>query len=115
MRRFTTPVSYTHLDVYKRQSNYYTITNGVRYYNIMTDFADSAARVCAPTAATNLCKYWYLRNPSEYGNLLKGNSWNNAFDSLAEDVYKRQEQQYLGGGIFCADYGICNVRADVVL
>lgn len=65
-------------------SNYYTITNGVRYYNIMTDFADSAARVCAPTAATNLCKYWYLRNPSEYGNLLKGNSWNNAFDSLAE-------------------------------
>lgn len=35
----------------------------------MTDFADSAARVCAPTAATNLCKYWYLRNPSEYGNL----------------------------------------------
>lgn len=26
-----------------------------------------------------------------------------------------KEQQYLVAGIFCADYGICNVRADVVL
>lgn len=58
-------------------SRYYIIDNGHRYYNVMTDF--SSGGVCAPTAATNLCKYWYLRDPSKYSPLFENLSWSDTF------------------------------------
>lgn len=64
--------------------NHFIITNGARYYNTMTDFADSNAKVCAPTAATNLCKYWYLRDTSRFVNLFKDCSWDSVFDSFVD-------------------------------
>jgi len=58
-------------------SKYYMVDGGFRYYNIMDDFTDGP--VCYPTAATNLCKYWYLRDPSKYGDLFLNCSWNDVF------------------------------------
>ena len=58
-------------------SKYYMVDGGFIYYNVMTDF--SSGGVCVPTAATNLCKYWYLRDPSKYGDLFLNCSWNDVF------------------------------------
>lgn len=59
----------------------YTISNGWQAYFIMTDF--SYGGVCAPTAATNLCYYWALRNQSQYGALCNG-TWAGTYNSLYE-------------------------------
>lgn len=58
-------------------SRYFTVTNGYRKYNVMDDFF--SGEVCYPTVATNLCLYWYLRDPSSYGNLYKNCSWDDVF------------------------------------
>ncbi len=83
-------------------SKYYMVDGGFIYYNVMDDF--SSGKVCYPTTATNLCKYWYLRNPSKYGDLFLNCSWNDVFwemfelmetdkevgtyDSYVEDAYR---------------------------
>ena len=59
-------------------SKYYMVDGGFIYYNVMNDFS-YGDQVCAPTAATNLCKYWYLRDPSKYGDLFLNCSWNDVF------------------------------------
>lgn len=61
---------------------YNVVTNGDRYYCIMDDFL--AGKVCSPTAATNLCKYWYLRDTTKYINLFKNSSWDSVFWSFYE-------------------------------
>lgn len=61
---------------------YYVITKGDTYYNIMDDF--SSGNVCSPTAATNLCKYWYVRDTTKYINLFKDASWDSVFWSFYE-------------------------------
>ena len=47
------------------------------YYSIMEDF--SSGGVCAPTAATNLCKYWYYRDTGKYIDLFKNAVWEDVF------------------------------------
>lgn len=65
-----------------QDSKYYMVDGGFLYYNVMDDFSDGG--VCYPTAATNLCKYWYLRDPSKYGNLFLNCSWNDVFWEMFE-------------------------------
>ncbi|MCI8426948.1 MAG: hypothetical protein HFJ03_05325 [Lachnospira sp.] len=65
-----------------QDSKYYMVDGGFIYYNVMTDF--SSGGVCAPTAATNLCKYWYLRDPSKYSDLFLNCSWDDVFWEMFE-------------------------------
>jgi hypothetical protein len=52
-----------------------------RSYNIMTDF--STGKVCAPTAATNLCMYWLGVNYTKYSNLMDSTlGWQGTFNSF---------------------------------
>jgi hypothetical protein len=37
---------------------------------------------CAPTAAVNLCYYWYSRNPEKYASLKQDPRWTNVHDDF---------------------------------
>lgn len=70
-------------------SKYYMVDDGFIYYNVMDDFTDGF--VCSPTAATNLCKYWYLRDPSAYGDLFLNCSWNDVFWEMYNNMETDKE------------------------
>ena len=70
-------------------SKYYMVDGGFIYYNVMDDF--SSGKVCYPTTATNLCKYWYLRNPSKYGDLFLNCSWNDVFWEMYNNMETDEE------------------------
>ena len=46
----------------------------------MTEY--STEGVCTPTAATNICIYWYGRNPEKYGKLYDNNKWKDTYQSF---------------------------------
>lgn len=61
-------------------SRYYSVDHAYMSYNIMNNLG--GGDVCAPTAATNLCKYWYLRDPYRYLELYKNGSWKDTFNAF---------------------------------
>lgn len=48
-------------------------------YSLMSSFGSGG--VCAPTAATNMCRYWYTRS-SKYSNLLGPTGWQGTYNSF---------------------------------
>ncbi len=72
-----------------QNSKYYMVDGGFIYYNVMDDFSNG--NVCSPTAATNLCKYWYLRDPSKYGDLFLNCSWNDVFWEMHNNMETDEE------------------------
>lgn len=50
-------------------------------YFIMGDFP-GYSKHCSPTAGTNLCKYWTLRDPDKFKKLKKNNKWLDTFKRL---------------------------------
>lgn len=61
-------------------SRSYSVDRAYRPYNIMDSFCEG--EVCSPTAATNLCKYWYYRDSNRYSELYKNNSWQDVFNAF---------------------------------
>lgn len=57
------------------------VPGGNMYYFTMIYFSEGG--VCMPTAATNLCYYWYRRDSSHFAGLYR-DSWQNVFNTLAE-------------------------------
>ncbi len=79
----TTPINVIITNPNSYESQYYSKTvKNVPNYNI-TYFSTSNFSGykdhCSPTAATNLAKYWYVRNNSKYNKLLVAGSWANSF------------------------------------
>lgn len=57
-----------------------TVQNYSFSYELMSNFSGYSDH-CAPTAAVNLMKYWYLRDNTKYNSVLK-TSWANSFSIL---------------------------------
>lgn len=49
-------------------------------YSDMSDFMSGG--VCAPTAATNLCRYWFCRDYKKYSKLKYNDNWKNTFNQF---------------------------------
>ncbi len=62
---------------------YKDVTGAYRKYFVMSDYMDG--KVCAPTAATNLCYYWYNRN-SKYTALKIDEQWWGTFTFLFQEL-----------------------------
>lgn len=60
-------------------SSSYTTGQSVNYYT-MKYFSNGG--VCSPTAATNLCYYWYNKDSNRYGSLKYNGSWRSTFERL---------------------------------
>ncbi|KNY28864.1 hypothetical protein [Pseudobacteroides cellulosolvens] len=69
---------------YQYESGYVSATssNVTSYYQkYMMGLELGCGGVCAPTAATNICLYWYNRNYTKYKNLqITSGSWQATFD-----------------------------------
>lgn len=74
---------------YINDAEAYLVTNGGQKCFVLKDFADYG--VCSPTAAINLCRYWYRRDKTKYGALCKNNSWTYSF-WLMHDLMKTTEK-----------------------
>lgn len=61
-------------------SRYYTLPAFNRNYKTTSMFSQSDN--CAPTAAVNLCYYWYSRNPEKYASLKQDPRWTNVHDDF---------------------------------
>lgn len=75
----TSPWDYESDDAIRRS---FLVTDGYKYYYEMEDF--SSGGVCVPTAATNLCMYWYYRDWNNYRALKNNNNWGSTFWELFE-------------------------------
>lgn len=73
----TSPWDYESDDAIRRS---FLVTDGYKYYYEMEDF--SSGGVCVPTAATNLCMYWYYRDWNNYRALKNNNNWGSTFWEL---------------------------------